>query len=205
MSQRDIMDKLQICASAFEHLLKTQYRIIIGRKGKTTELLLEFSKLDFHHLMGLGKLKDLRIAKQNRGYVFDDILNGNTTYKSIAYSRYLFQIENRFEPLSFLEHLLDDNRLIFRYNAKSNPFSLIEADYLLSTSFKNNDIYLFISEHQETGNYFCRSFFPKEKKDYTEGQPRYTMLYKEKRNLITGEIIIQYDRLSPKSLRGSTE
>lgn len=49
------MDKLQKCAKAFENLLEIQYRIIIGRKGKTAELVIGFSKLDFHHLMGLGK------------------------------------------------------------------------------------------------------------------------------------------------------
>lgn len=70
------MDKLQKCAKAFENLLEIQYRIIIGRKGKTAELVIGFSKLDFHHLMGLGKLKDLRIAKQNRGSVFDEIITG---------------------------------------------------------------------------------------------------------------------------------
>lgn len=69
-----VMDKLTSCACAFENLLDIQYRIIIGRKGKSTELLVGFSKLDFHHLMGLGKLKDLRIATQNRSVVFDNIL-----------------------------------------------------------------------------------------------------------------------------------
>ena len=101
--------------------------------------------------------------------------------------------------MALIEQLLDDNRLIFRYNAKLNQFSLIEADYLLSTPLENSDIYIFIAEHKDTGKYFCRSFFPKEKKDYTEGQPRYTMLYKEKKNLTTGETIIQYDRLTPKT------
>ena len=177
------MDKLQKCAKAFENLLEIQYRIIIGRKGKTAELVIGFSKLDFHHLMGLGKLKDLRIAKQNRGSVFDEIITGITTYETLTKSRYLAQIENRFEPLALVEQLLDDNRLVFRYNTKLNQFSLIEADYLLSTPFENSDIYIFIAEHKDTGKYFCRSFFPKEKKDYTEGQPRYTMLYKEKRNI----------------------
>lgn len=75
------MDKLQKCAKAFENLLEIQYRIIIGRKGKTTELVIGFSKLDFHHLMGLGKLKDLRIAKQNRGSVFDEIITGIMTLR----------------------------------------------------------------------------------------------------------------------------
>ena len=75
------MDKLQKCAKAFENLLEIQYRIIIGRKGKTVELVIGFSKLDFHHLMGLGKLKDLRIAKQNRGSVFDEIIAGIMTLR----------------------------------------------------------------------------------------------------------------------------
>ena len=75
------MDKLQKCAKAFENLLEIQYRIIIGRKGKTAELVIGFSKLDFHHLMGLGKLKDLRIAKQNRGSVFDEIITGIMTLR----------------------------------------------------------------------------------------------------------------------------
>ena len=75
------MDKLQKCAKAFEKLLEIQYRIVIGRKGKTVELVIGFSKLDFHHLMGLGKLKDLRIAKQNRGSVFDEIITGIMTLR----------------------------------------------------------------------------------------------------------------------------
>lgn len=193
------MDKLQKCAKAFEKLLEIQYKIIIGRKGKTVELLIGFSKLDFHHLMGLGKLKDLRIAKQNRSSAFDGIISGTISYETLTKSRYLPQIENRFEPLALIEQLLDDNRLVFRYNAKLNQFSLIESDYLLSTPLGNSDIYIFIAEHKDTGKYFCRSFFPKEKKDYADGQPRYTMLYKEKRNLTTGEILVQYDRLTSKN------
>lgn len=197
--ERGFMDKLQKCAKAFEKLLEIQYKIIIGRKGKTVELLIGFSKLDFHHLMGLGKLKDLRIAKQNRSSAFDGIISGTISYETLTKSRYLPQIENRFEPLALIEQLLDDNRLVFRYNAKLNQFSLIESDYLLSTPLGNSDIYIFIAEHKDTGKYFCRSFFPKEKKDYADGQPRYTMLYKEKRNLTTGEILVQYDRLTSKN------
>lgn len=189
------MDKLYACVHAFEKLLDVQYRIIIGRKRKTTNLHLSFSKIDFHHLMGLGKLKDLRIATQNRGTVFDEILAGKITYETIAKSRYLSLIENRFQPLSYIETLLDNNRLIFRYNMKSNHFSLIEADYLLSTPYAENNIYIFLAKHKDAEQYFCRSFFPKEQKDYTKGQPVYTMLYKEKIYISTGTTQVQYDRL----------
>lgn len=78
-------------------MLEIQYRVIIGRKGKTVKLMIGFSKLDFHHLIGLGKLKDLRIAKQNRGSVFDEIIIESTTYDTLMKSRYLPQIENRFD------------------------------------------------------------------------------------------------------------
>lgn len=192
------MDKLCNCVTAFDKLLDLQYRIIIGRKGKATELCIGFSKLDFHHLMGLGKLKDLRIATRNRGIVFDEILSGKTTYKTISKSRYLHLIENRFQPLTQIESLFDDNRLIFRYNMKLNHFSLIEADYLLSTPYAGNDVYIFLARQDDTERYFCRSFFPKEQKDYAAGQAVYTMLYKEKIRLSTGEVQIQYDRLTPK-------
>ena len=192
------MDKLTDCAHAFERLLNIQYRITVGRKGTAVNLSIGFSKLDFHHLMGLGKLKDLRIATKNRGTVFDDILSEKISYETIAKSHYIHLIENRFQPLSDIETVLDDNRLVFRYNTKLNLFSLIEADYLLSTPYKGNDIYIFLAKHQNAEQYFCRSFFPKEQKDYTKGQAVYTLLYKEKIFFKTGLSQIQYDRLSHK-------
>lgn len=81
---------------------------------------------------------------------------------------------------------------------KANQFSVIDADYLLSTPYAKNDIYIFLAKQKETGRYFCRSFFPKEQKDYTKGQAIYTMLYKEKIFLSTGLNQIQYNRLTTK-------
>ena len=197
--EQQTFDKLKISAEGFHSLLDTQYHLIIGRKGKSVDITIEFKPIDFHHLMGLGKLKDLRIATQNRESVFFGILNGTITYPSICKSRYIGQIENRFTPLSYIEQIFDSNKLIFRYNEKQNQFSLIEADYLLSTAFSGNDIYIFIKEKETVGRFFCRSFFHKEKKDYTIGQPQYTLLFKEKITVSTGEKVIQYDRLTPKS------
>lgn len=196
--EQQTFDILRKTAEGFRSLLDTQYHIIIGRKGRSVELTIEFKPIDFHHLMGLGKLKDLRIATQNRENVFAGILNGTITYSSICRSRYIKQIENRFVPLAYIEQIFDDNKLIFRYNEKKNQFSLIEADYLLSTPFSGNDIYIFIEEKETAGLFFCRSFFPKEKKDYTIGQPQFTLLFKEKITVSTGKKIIQYDRLTPK-------
>lgn len=190
------MDKLKECALAFERLCTVQYRMIIGRKGKTTELLVEFKPLDFHHLMGLGKLKDLRVSSQPRQKVFTDILTNKLTYNDASRSRYFSNIENRFGPLSKIENFFDSNRLIFRYNQKQNVFSLIEADYLLSTPYEDTDVYIFLSQTPNSDTYYCRSFFPKENKDYTVGQAIYTLLFKEKINLVTGKKEVQYDRFS---------
>jgi len=51
---------------------------------------------------------------------------------------------------------------------------------LLSTPYKTTDIYVFLDKRGEQGEFFCRSFFPKETKDYTIGQTAYTLLFKEK-------------------------
>lgn len=188
------LDKLRAAAEGFHSLLDIQYHIVIGRKGKAVDLTVEFKPMDFHHLMGLGKLKDLRIATQNREFVFSEILNGHISYSFISSSRYIQKIENRFIPLAHIEQIFDDNHLVFRYNAKKQKFSMIEADYLLSTLFSGNDIYVFLQEKTPSGLYFCRSFFPKEQKDYTVGQPQFTLLLKEKIVLSTGRKIVQCDR-----------
>ena len=189
------MDLLYECAAAYQRLLDIRYKIILGRKGRLTELQIYFEPIHFHHLLGLHKLKDLRIARASREKVFQDILNQKITYGFLSKSQYFPDIEQRFVPFFNLENLLDFNQLIFRYNARSNQFSLIEADYLLSTPYDKTDIYIFIVSANQDGLYFCRSFFPKESKDYTTGQPKYTMLYKEKQYLSTGQISIQYNRL----------
>lgn len=190
------MDKLQECAKSFEKLLDKKYHIVIGRKGKSVDIELMFNIADFHHLIGLHKLKDLRLSRGNREEIFRDILSGHILFSNIEQSLHFNQIEKRIEPFSDLEKILDDNHLVFKYNEKAHSFSLIQAEYLLSTPYKANEIYIFLDKKGEE-QFFCRSFFPKENKDYTIGQPSYTLLFKEKITISTGEKEVQYDRLSP--------
>ena len=194
--QQKTMDRLQECAKAFEQLLDKKYHIVIGRKGKSVDFELEFEHTDFHHLAGLHKLKDLNISKENREKAFWDILSGNIHLSDIKESAFFSKIEKRMKTLIYLESILDDNRTIFKYN-KNITYSLIQADYLLSTPYQNTDIYTFISLKEDYNHYFCRSFFPKDNTDYTRGQPTYTLLLKEKITISTGEKEILYDRLTP--------
>ena len=192
------MDELLACAKAFEHLLHVKYHIIIGRKGKSVDLTVSFEAVEFHHLVGLHKLHDLRLSRANREKVFSQILSGHITLDDVKKSRYFCNIQNRLKPFQKIEELFDKNDLIFRYNQKLQTFSLIEAEYLLSTPHECTDVYIFLDKKDETSDFFCRSFFPKEDKDYTKNQAVFTLLKKEKINTLTDTIQIQYDRLSPK-------
>lgn len=95
-----------------------------------------------------------------------------------------------------LEMILDDNETVFRYNEKAHKFSLIKADYLLEGQMRLIPVYLFLGKRcNDELIQMCRTFFRKEDKDYTQGQPRYTLLKKEKKNVQTGETIVQYNSL----------
>ena len=90
--------------------------------------------------------------------------------------------------------ILDSNDTVFKYNKKANVYSMIEADYLMKNYMEGKNLFLFLSNARDD-SYFCRSFFPEEKMDYTKNQASWTLLYKKKRNLIDGSEHILYDRL----------
>ena len=116
-------------------------------------------------------------------------------------SAFFQQMESRLKPLAQLEEFLDSNKIIFRYNYKVHTFSAIQADYLLQNDFEGQPVYLFLAQRTGDNTQVCRTFFPKSEKDYAQGQPQYTLLKKEKINQKTGDIIIQYDRLTPKEIK----
>lgn len=194
------MDLIQACAYAFQSLCKHEYHFIIGRKGKLKEFYLTFDKADFHHLLGLHKLKDIvQIQQGMREKIFDKILTGHISETLIKKSAYYEQMKDRIVPLIGLEEMLDGNNLVFRYNEKVQKFSLIKADYLLEGKANEIPAFLFLGKrNNDEKEQMCRTFFRVGNIDYTKGQPQYTLLKKEKRNLLTGEITVQYDKLSAK-------
>ena len=194
------MDIIQECALAFEKLLIYEYHFVIGRKGQLKEFYLRFDKSDFHHILGLHKLRDIaQIQQGKRDKIFDKLIDGSISLKLIQKSTFYEQMKDRIFPLIGLEKMLDDNKLIFRYNEKIQKFSLIKADYLLEGEANEISTFLFLGKrNDDEKEQMCRTFFPAADKDYTIGQPQYTLLKKEKRNIQTGEIIIQYDRMISK-------
>ena len=183
---------------SFEALLNYEYHFIIGRKGQLKEFYLSFDRSDFHHLIGLHKLRDIAQIQQGmRGKIFDKILRGEISEELIKKSSYYEQMESRIVPLTSLEEMLDGNNLIFRYNEKIQKFSLIKAEYLLEGKADSIPVFLFLgARNNDEKEQMCRTFFRVGNKDYTIGQPQYTLLRKEKKNTLTGGVVVQYDRLS---------
>ena len=101
------MDHLLECAEAFEQLLDVQYHIVLGRKNRLTELTLRFDPTEFHHLVGLHKLRDLRLARGNQ------ILSKTICMEDIKKSRYFPEIQDRMFFFDKIEYLLDSNKTVF--------------------------------------------------------------------------------------------
>ena len=178
------MDKLLTTASAFSNLLNTEYEFVLGRKSITVRLKVIFHKTHFYHLAGLHYLTDIQNLKGDREILFDNIIAGKITSADLEKSVFYSKIDKRLVSLELLESLFDSDNLVFKYDQKANNFSVMEADYLMENYVNSSKIFTFLSKNPDN-NYFCRSFFPMEKQDYSFGQSNWTILLKKKKDLLT--------------------
>ncbi|MCD8023134.1 MAG: PBECR4 domain-containing protein [Lachnospiraceae bacterium] len=188
------MHSIYNCVDAFTSLLDIQYHLILGRKGMSVNLRIEFTKNDCFHLMGLQYLSDRPELKRDRAVIFDEIRAHRIKNEKIESSDFFYKICDRICFLPMLEEVFDSNDTIFKYNRKRNLYSMIEADYLMKSDLENQALYIFLSQNKD-GKYFCRSFFHETKLDYTKNQPLWTLIYKSKIRVSTEEEKILYDRL----------
>lgn len=142
---RNVLD----CINAFIPLLSTEYELVLGRKGVSVTLRISFDKKDCFHLMGLQYLVDRPELSRDRGRVFDEIADGTITIEKIESSDFYNKIEQRVHFLPLLEQMIDSNDTVFKYNKKANMYSMIEADYLMETTWR-------------AGIYFCFYLMMKE-------------------------------------------
>ena len=174
-------------------MLDTEYRFIIGRKGISREIQLIFDKKDCYHLMGLQYLTDRPELSRDRGAIFDEIMTRVISRERIESSDLYIRIQERINALPLLEQMLDSNDTIFKYNKTANTFSKIQAEFLLKNKLLGRNIFLFLSKNFNN-QFFCRSFFPETKIDYSYRQASWTLLHKKKINRLTGTEVILYDR-----------
>ena len=69
---------------------------------------------------------------------------------------------------------------------------------MMQSDHTGRDTYIFLDRLKNSGSHFCRSFFPRDDKNFTAGQTKCTLLYKKKINKISGKFEIQYNRLFDK-------
>ena len=185
-------------AKSYANLLDVEYQIVLGKKNNTVTLSIVFEDTHFIHLAGLQYLKDLKkVLTGNRGQLFRRILKGSVSKKTIESSEYFSEIADRIEYLSYLEQIMDSNETVFKYNSRLDVFSAVQADFLMKNEIQARNVFTFLSKNASTGKYFCRSFFPQTDRDYSEGQTRWTLLYKKKIWKSTGQENVLYDRMRP--------
>lgn len=184
------MADILACAKAYNSLLNVEYEFVIARKGIKNTLRIVFHKNHFYHLV------DIQCLRGDREKIFDKILNQEIKDTDIKKSKFYQKIQLRIEKLTKLENFFDNDNTVFRYNSKLNAFSLINSEYLVENSVLDvNDakLFAFIDKNLD-GNYFCRSFFPQEKYDYSIGQAKWTLLSKKKILKQSKEEIVLYSR-----------
>lgn len=164
---------------AFLKLLDIEYQFVLGRKDKTVSLTIEFQKYHFFHLAGFQYLKDLPRLFIPAEEVYNQIESGQLPVSYIESSNNYNYIKGRVEYLPSLEYIFNSNDTIFKYNPELQAFSVIEADFLLRNEINKVPIFVFLSKDKNE-KYFCKTFFPQGKKDYTERQTKWTVLFKKK-------------------------
>lgn len=165
------MNILEQCVQTYEKLFYVHYRFQISKSKKLSDLTLEFEKSDFKHLVGLQYLKDIAMSR-NSEKVFDDIKNHKIKYEVIEKSNFFNNVTDSYADVSSrmnhfpkLAEYLENDNLILRYVKNRNPYSKINADYVIESSIDEVTVYIFLREKRNS-NYCVCSFFIKNQVQY---------------------------------------
>lgn len=191
-----LMDKLLLCAHAYQKLLDYEYEMTIGSKDKLIKLTLFFESSHFLHLIGLHKLTDLQIQRTDKKNVIEKIINCEITYDNICKSAYFSEIAERIQFFILLERILDSNDLVIRYNKRKVKGTAVEASFVIVYEYENRKLHYFIDFDGEERLY-GRTFFIRTGTDdkYIAGQQKYKVLKKIKVNKTMGEKIVLVDKI----------
>ena len=154
-------------------------------------------------MIGLHKLTDVLAGNIATEKLFEECLKGRISYNTLLKSEFFNKLEKRFEYFDRLEEMLDSNDMIFKCNTKKlSDFSRIVADFELKNIYEQLIFYIFIEKRNYSNKQFCKSFIHDNTIDYTYGQTKMTLLYKEKTNKITGERVVQYNSKYTSTTKG---
>ena len=174
------MDILQESALSFQKLFEFDYHVKAGKKGKLFEVTLFFNSSNFHHLLGLHKLKDLpNISNHtNKSSLFKSIIDGSITHADIKTSLNYDEIDMRLNNFNRIENILKiDNEVVIKFD-QHKAHTTIDANFLIYEHFNNDYLHLFFGPfNQEFPNKLVpRSFIIRNDTQYIDMQERYTLL-----------------------------
>ncbi len=171
------MDLIYDAAAKFLVLEQFEYHFVVSQKRKLQTINLNFIDTDFFHIAGLHYLTDIVIPR-DRIKTMDEILIKHTiSDEAIGRSVHYIStdskkdVKSRIEELRFLEEYLDTDNFIRIFNVRNQKgmSSVIEADYLIESWFRNcsDTVYIFIRRRKENPEYYCIvSFFKKKEVAY---------------------------------------
>jgi hypothetical protein len=124
-------DKLYKVAKFYSTNLEGKRFILrAGKKSQTIEFIIYFGVEHFKHLVGLNKLKDVRIGRLKSETGYFEILHKVTTYEDIKKSEYFYLIEQRINNFEDVHKALFGKELLIK--SLHGTFNTIKADFMLT-------------------------------------------------------------------------
>lgn len=186
------MDSIQTALFTFKKLKNYQYNFTIAYNKTLHYLKLSFDDKDFRHIIGLHYLNDIDIprtpnqlfSKIENNKINDDYLGKSNFYLYVENNDVI--VKNHIYYFRFIEEFLDSPNLVFKYVKYLNKNSMINADYMITSTFNHIRAHIFMKQRRNTENIYCIcSFFIPQHFSYT-GQKAY-WYYKSKIYLPSGE------------------
>ena len=155
------MDILQQSVATYEYLMTKKY-IIHLENNNIIEL--DFKKYYFPHLIGLHYLTDRDEVQlrdtNNASKIYQNIINGRVTYKSISGSEYIEKIYDRIALFPKCKELLESNilNLIIDFDKSKAPNCTLKAKYMVYDHHLNGYIHLCLGYNEDKQTYYPVSF-----------------------------------------------
>lgn len=191
-------DILYEAAVEYQKLRDTAYKILVGRKNQSYEIMLHFPPESFFHLAGLQHLEDVTFPSTNKERIYKEILKRKLTINDINSSSFYEKwfIEERLSDFKFLRDMIETNSFYYKINSRRYiQYTDIKADYLCEHKQDINTIYLFLVIQKQYPRFKneCKgcSLFTKHDYDYSNGTSKTTTLLIEKVENGNNEVIFR--------------